>query len=291
MLQDLAALEDLAVQLAAEAATLITADRPADLQASLKSSATDPVTAMDRRSEALIRRRLAVLAPGDGVYGEEEGGLPGSISLGGITWVIDPIDGTVNYLYGIGHYGVSVAAVEGDPRIPGHWQPVAGAVADPSHGQIFHAHRGGGAWMRALDASGSTENNGVQSRDDAVRLAVSGAQGLGTSLIATGFSYQSQIRREQAEVLVDLLPRIRDIRRFGSAALDLCAVAAGLVDGYYEQCLNPWDIAAGWLLVREAGGRVSGWAGYPAGGQRLVAGSECVRRDLVFILDGFLGQE
>ncbi|MBK7723520.1 MAG: inositol monophosphatase [Austwickia sp.] len=282
-----AALEDLAIELAAQAAELICLHRPVELASSTKSSVTDPVTAMDRRSETLIRRHLAVRRPGDGVYGEEEGGLPGSIGSGVITWVVDPIDGTVNYLYDLGHYAVSVAAVEGDPRVPGQWTPLAGAVADPSHARIYHARRGGGAWVRELHL-GAPEG-AVAPPKSATKLAISGAQALGTSLIATGFSYQPQVRREQASALVEVLPRVRDIRRFGSAALDLCAVAAGHVDGYYEQCLNPWDYAAGWLLVTEAGGRVSGWASDPVGGHRLVAGSECVRRDLVYLLDGLVG--
>ncbi len=284
-------LEDLAVDLVTEAATLIVTQRPVDLQPSAKSSATDPVTAMDRRAENLIRRRLSVQRGGDGVYGEEHGELDGSIAAARVTWVIDPIDGTVNYLYDIGHYAVSVAAVQGDPRKPGEWQPLAGAVADPSSGRVYHAHKGGGAWMRTLDVSADCAGARVVPRDQAVRLSVTRNASLATSLIATGFSYQPDVRREQALALVEVLPRVRDIRRFGSAALDLCAVAAGLVDGYYEQCLNPWDLAAGWLLVTEAGGTVSSWAGQPTGDHRLVAGGEAVHRALVYTLDGLLGQE
>lgn len=285
-----AALEDIAVDLAVEAAILVSSQRPDDLQLSAKSTATDPVTAMDRRSETLVRRQLATRRGGDGVYGEEEGELPGSIEPSRITWVIDPIDGTVNYLYGLGHYAVSIAAVDGDPRVPGKWVPLAGAVADPGGGRVYSAHRGGGAWLRRFDASG-TDGPGLQPRAEAVKLAVNRPDGLATSLIATGFSYHADSRREQANVLVELLPRIRDIRRFGSAALDLCAVAAGQVDGYYERCLNPWDLAAGWIIVTEAGGKVSGWDGTPAGGDRIVAGSEGVCRDLVYVLDGMSGEE
>lgn len=293
---NLTALEDIAVDLATEAATLITAPRPQDLQLSAKSTATDPVTAMDRRAEALVRRRLATLRPGEGVYGEEEGVSPGSIGPSSIIWVVDPIDGTVNYLYDIPHYAVSVAAVEGDPRVPGQWRPLAGAVADPGRGLVYHARVDGGAWSRRFDPSGAGggeggDGPGLEPRAQAVKLAVNVTDGLASSLIATGFSYRSEVRREQALALVELLPRVRDIRRTGSAALDLCAVAAGLVDGYYEQLLNPWDIAAGWLLVTEAGGRVSGWGDSQAGGDRLVAGSEAVRRDLVYLLDGMSGEE
>lgn len=287
---NLTELEDVAVSLAIEAAALIVTQRPRDLQLSAKSSVTDPVTAMDRRSENLIRRRLSTLRPHDGVYGEEHGELPGSIGSGGVTWVIDPIDGTVNYLYDIGHYAVSVGAVEGDPRIPGKWQPLAGAVANPVSGRVYHARRGSGAWQRRFQILPDGQVD-VDSRDQAVRLAVTDTGNLATSLVATGFSYQSEVRRDQALALVDLLPRIRDIRRFGSAALDLCAVAAGLVDGYYEERLNPWDIAAGWLVVTEAGGRVSGWAGQALGDHRLVAGGPDVHRDLVFLLDGLLGED
>lgn len=288
---DLTRLEDIAVDLATDAATLITVQRPADLQSSTKSSATDPVTAMDRRSESLVRRRLATMRPGEGVYGEEEGGSPGSAGTSAISWVVDPIDGTVNYLYDLPHYAVSVAAVEGDPRIPGRWRPLAGAVADPGHGRVYHARQGGGAWLRTFDPTGAPPERGLQPRERAAKLAVNTTAGLAGSLIATGFSYRAEVRREQARVLVELLPRIRDIRRLGSAALDLCAVAAGLVDGYYEQCLNPWDIAAGWLLVTEAGGRVCGWGGTEPGGDRLVAGSEGVRRQLVGVLEEIPGRD
>jgi myo-inositol-1(or 4)-monophosphatase len=229
-----------------EAGRLIVDDRPADLGvAKTKSTATDIVTVMDQRAQDLLRKRLSAARPHDGFFGEEEGGAEARSS---ITWVVDPIDGTVNYLYGVPAYAVSVAAVVGDPRVPGAWEPVAGAVANPVTGELFHARRGGGARLQ-------------RGSDESVTLALSEPPDLAQALIGTGFGYAADRRAWQASVLLEVIPHIRDIRRIGSAALDICGVAAGTLDGYYERGLNPWDMAAAWLVLTEAGGVFTGLDG------------------------------
>lgn len=236
---DVAALEAIAVDVATSAGALIVDDRPDRLGvASTKSTATDIVTVMDQRSQDHLVTRLGVLRPDDGVLGEEEGGATGT---SGVTWVVDPIDGTVNYLYDLPAYAVSVAAVVGDPRRPGAWRPVAGAVVNPVSGECYRAAMGQGA--RRVTPDGTTRTLSARPAPPSLALA----------LVATGFGYAAQTRRWQAQVLLDLLPRVRDIRRIGSAALDLCRLAAGEVDLYYETGLNPWDVAAGWLVATEAG--------------------------------------
>lgn len=274
---ELVELEELAVTAATEAGDFIVAERPTDLGVSTKSTQTDVVTVMDRRSEDLLRGLISAARPDDAVYGEEAGGRA---ATGGITWVIDPIDGTVNYLYRIPHYAVSVAAVVGDPRRAGAWHPVAGAVYNPVSGEVFHARLGGGSAVRQAGTSAGA--------DRALRVAPGPV--LAQALVATGFAYAEQTRRVQAEVLQQVLPRVRDIRRHGSAALDLCAVAAGTVDGYYEEGLQPWDLAAGWLVVTEAGGTVSGWQQRLPADPGVVAGSPQVHRGLLDIVDHTLGR-
>ncbi|MGL5819260.1 MAG: inositol monophosphatase family protein [Phycicoccus sp.] len=238
---DPADLVDIARAVAERAGRLIVDERPADLDVAEKSTRTDPVTEMDRRSQQLLVDLLAEQRPTDGVLGEEDEGVTGT---SGVTWVLDPIDGTVNYLYGLSGYAVSVAAVVGDPKTEGSWATVAGAVHDPVLGETFYARLGGGA--RLATGHGTTS------------LRTSACTDLGLALVATGFGYAAAVREQQARGLVDIIGRVRDIRRSGSAALDLCAVAAGRVDGYYESGLNAWDRAAGQLVVREAGGVVGG---------------------------------
>jgi myo-inositol-1(or 4)-monophosphatase len=230
---------------------------------STKSSPTDVVTAMDRAVEDLLRRRLAQARPGDGVLGEEAGLQTGT---SGLTWVLDPIDGTVNYLYRIPAYAVSVGLVTGDPTIPGDWQPVAACVHQPATGDTWTAASGEGAWLG----------------DRQLRLKP--APELAQALIGTGFGYRRQRRVGQARVLAGVLPRIRDIRRIGSAALDLCAVATGTLDAYYERGVNVWDIAAASLVLSEAGGALRGLRGAPAGPESVVAGADPLLAELVQVL-------
>jgi len=204
--------------------------------AATKSSAVDVVTEADRETEALIRGLLADARPGDGFLGEESGA--GS-SSSGLTWVVDPIDGTVNFLYGIPHYAVSIAVVEGEPD-PLTWTALAGAVVNPATGELFTASAGGGAFL------GDRE---IRVADDVE---------LSQALVATGFAYASETRAEQGALVAALLPLVRDIRRQGTASLDLCFVAAGRYNAYFERTLSPWDHAAGALVAREAGATVKG---------------------------------
>lgn len=251
-----AELEELAVQLALEAGVLIRDERPGRLGVDrVKSSELDVVTVMDTRCEQLLRARIAAARPHDAILGEEEGLSAGT---SGLSWVLDPIDGTVNYLYDLPAYAVSVAVVVGDPMVPGAWAPVAGAVINPRTDEVFHARVGGGAHLLTVE--------------DSVPVRVRQESDLGGALLATGFAYDREMRRGQAEIVSALLPHVRDIRRMGAAALDLCHVAAGRVDGYWEQCVQAWDVAAGRLVVTEAGGVVSGAsAGSPASSEMVVA--------------------
>jgi len=201
-----------------------------------KSTPTDPVTVVDTETEALLRRRLTELCPGDAVLGEEGGGSgAGDTRPEAVTWVLDPIDGTVNFVYGIPAYAVSVAAtVDG--------VSVAGAVADVATGDVYSAGIGMGAH--------------VQSAGERRPLRCSDVSDLSMSLLGTGFGYSPARRATQATLLAGMLPVVRDVRRIGSAALDLCMVAAGRLDAHYEHGLNRWDWAAGALIAAEAGARV-----------------------------------
>lgn len=251
-----AELEELAVSLAIEAGLLIRDQRPDRMAVHrTKSTDLDVVTVMDTRSEELLRGRIAKVRPQDGILGEEEGLTPGT---SGLSWVLDPIDGTVNYLYDLPGYAVSVAVVVGDPGVPGAWAPVAGAVSNPSTDEIFHARAGGGAHLLTAEDSRPLRPRSVED--------------LAGALLTTGFAYDREVRVGQAAVVADLVPRVRDIRRLGAAAIDLCHVAAGRVDGYWERGCQPWDLAAGMLLVTEAGGVVSGLReGEPASEAMMVA--------------------
>ncbi len=199
-----------------------------------KSTPTDPVTIVDTETERLLRERLAELRPGDPIVGEEEGGSAVG-HHGRPTWVLDPIDGTVNFVYGIEAYAVSVG-VQIDGR------SVAGAVANVPTGEVFSAARGDGAHLRRDGVSMSLRCNTI---DD-----------LSMALVGTGFGYAPEQRLQQGEVLTRLLPGVRDVRRVGSCALDLCMVAAGRLDAYYELGVNVWDWAAGALIAEEAGARM-----------------------------------
>jgi myo-inositol-1(or 4)-monophosphatase len=242
----------LAERVAREAGALIRERRPRHVQvAATKSSPTDVVTEMDRAAESLLRSRLAAARPDDGLHGEEQGVQPGG---SGITWLIDPIDGTVNYLYGIPAFAVSVAAVLGDSTRPGGWRSVAGCVYSPADGRTWTAGAGLGAFL------------------DGARLHSPDPPPLARALVATGFGYRAGRRAGQSRVLAGLLPRVRDIRRIGCSAIDLCMVATGQVDAYYERGLNPWDFAASRLVATEAGAVVRGIDGRPAGEHMVVAG-------------------
>ncbi|RVW03751.1 inositol monophosphatase family protein [Rhodococcus spongiicola] len=238
-------LREVAVTVAEAAAALVRARRPevfgvmgaqvrarAGNSVQSKSTPTDPVTVVDTEAEQLIRTRLAELRPQDAILGEEGGGENG---IGGTRWVVDPIDGTVNFLYGIPAYSVSVAA-----QVDG--VSVAGAVVDVAGGITYSAAAGEGATFTDADHSGVLSCNPVTDSS--------------LALLATGFAYSAQRRSAQGRLLGKVLPHVRDIRRIGSAALDLCMVASGRVDATFEHGLNPWDWAAGALIASEAGARV-----------------------------------
>jgi myo-inositol-1(or 4)-monophosphatase len=199
-----------------------------------KSTPTDPVTIVDTETERLLRDRLAELRPGERVLGEEGGGGVAAAD-GRATWVVDPIDGTVNFVYGLPAYAVSIAV-----QVDG--QSIAGAVADVVAGTVYSAALGHGA---------TVGRDGVRTP-----LRCTDVTDLSMSLVGTGFAYDPQLREQQAAAQAVLLPLVRDIRRFGSAALDLCMVAAGKLDAYYEANLNVWDWAAGALIASEAGARL-----------------------------------
>jgi myo-inositol-1(or 4)-monophosphatase len=243
-------LRDIAETIAREAGELAFARRAEGVSiAASKSSLEDVVTEADREVETLIRSRLADVRPDDAFLGEESGAEGGS---SGLTWVVDPIDGTVNYLYGIPDYCVSIAVVEGEPD-PLTWSAIAGAVFAPAKGELFRAAAGLGAF-----------------RGDE-RLVVNTGVRPELALIGTGFGYAAEKRVRQAAVVGSLIAEVRDIRRIGAAALDLCAVACGRLDGYYESGLNPWDQAAGALIAREAGARVEGRGGAPSDAELTIA--------------------
>jgi myo-inositol-1(or 4)-monophosphatase len=226
-----------------------------------KSSPTDPVSEADLAAEHAIRELLAAERPGDAILGEEGGETAGDggDSAGRLRWVVDPLDGTVNYLYGYPAFGVSVACEDGAGGL-------AGVVLDPVRDECFAACRSGAATLnrRPLDPERPVE--------------------LARALVATGFGYDAGVRAAQAQAVARLVPRARDIRRGGSAALDLCYCAAGRVDAYFEHGVKPWDYAAGALICARAGLEVrrlaagAGSPGLPAGllvaPEALVEGSD-----------------
>ena len=218
------------------------------------------VSDADRDAEALIRDLLVAERPGDGLLGEEGSLVEGS---SGRRWVVDPLDGTTNYLYRFPAWVVSVALEDADTPSGGTGGALVGVVHDPLRGETFAAARGEGASC-----------NGAE-------IAVSGAQRLDSALIGTGFGYAAERRATQAEVVARILPRVRDIRRAGAAALDLCMVACGRLDGYYERGLNAWDWAAGSLIATEAGATVTALPDEPFG---LVVASPAIADELAALV-------
>jgi myo-inositol-1(or 4)-monophosphatase len=234
-----------------------------------KSTPTDPVTVVDTETERLLRDRLARLRPGDPVLGEEGGG-PADTPDGAVTWVLDPIDGTVNFVYGIPAYAVSVAA-----QVNG--VSVAGAVADVVAGRVYSAATGLGAHV----------THGRETEP----LRCADVDDLSMSLLGTGFAYAQGRRKIQAALVARMLPVVRDVRRIGSAALDLCMVAEGRLDAFYEHGLQVWDRAAGGLIAAEAGARVVLPAPDVRGAGLLVAAAPGIADELLAALERCGGLE
>ena len=246
---------DLACEVAVAAGRLLIGSGGRPEVVATKSSPTDVVTEADQAAEALIRGLIGEKRPGDRILGEEGGetgdGTGGPGGLSDVRWIVDPLDGTVNYLYGLPDWAVSVAA-EVDGTV------VAGAVFVPRRDELYSARAGHGAWL----SSGALDWRG-EDTGSPVRLACNRDVPLAQALVATGFGYAAGRRQVQGDVLRAVLPRVRDIRRGGSAAVDLCSVASGTVDAYYERGVNLWDIAAGGLIAAEAGAQVTGLHGRP----------------------------
>jgi len=247
---DVEQLLELGVTAARAAGEFLVTSRPADLEIATKSTPTDVVTRMDTEAEQLVARYIHDARPGDEILGEE--GQTRGTSVGGrVRWIVDPIDGTVNYLYALPQWAVSIAA-EVDGVVE------AGVVFDPTKDELFTAIRGGGA-----------ELNGKS-------IAVSGCTELAQALVGTGFGYDARRRARQADVLTGVIPLVRDIRRLGAASLDLCALACARLDGYYERGLNLWDYAAAGLVATEAGARVGGLGGLAPSGEIYVAATPAI---------------
>jgi fructose-1,6-bisphosphatase/inositol monophosphatase family enzyme len=227
-----------------------------DLVRGTKSTGTDMVTDMDLWAERVITEALAHSRPHDAIVGEEGTRRDGTT---GVQWYVDPIDGTTNYLYGHPGYSVSIgASVDGAPAI--------GVVGDPTLNELFRARRGGGAFRNDLP------------------IAASSLSSVADALVGTGFGYRSDRRRAQAKVLERVLPEVRDIRRMGGAAIDLCSVACGRLDAYYEFGIAPWDVAAGSVVALEAGAIVTDLAGRPTLGPMIVAAGPGLHDDLCRLL-------
>jgi myo-inositol-1(or 4)-monophosphatase len=221
-----------------------------------KSSATDLVSEADERAEEAIVTAIGGRRPDDAIVAEEGSSARGST---GVSWYIDPLDGTINYLYGIPHWSVAICCADGAG-------PLAGVVFDPLREELFAASRDGGARLNDQP------------------LAVTDKGDLASALVATGFGYVARQREVQGRILARVVGHIRDVRRFGSAALDLSWVAAGRYDGYFESVDKPWDWMAGALLVREAGGRVTQLAPSDPALPRIIASGPEIHDDLVALL-------
>jgi myo-inositol-1(or 4)-monophosphatase len=244
------ALLELAAQAARMAGGLLLqrARHGAEREVASKSTPTDLVSEADVASQRAIRALLREQRPNDGFLGEEEGDSEQGTS--GLQWIVDPLDGTINFLFGIPQWSVSVAVADRSGAL-------AGVVFDPDRDELFSATRGGPAVLESPHGVGELSQGagGVDAPHErrTGEDAGPGGEGLASAMVATGFSYDAGVRDAQAKVLERLLPRVRDIRRAGSAALDLGWTAAGRYDAYYERAVKQWDIAAGALVCERAG--------------------------------------
>lgn len=253
-------------QTAYEAGAILMGRRPDParlqlLETGTKTSPTDLVSALDKESEEFIVRQIQTSFPDDGIVGEEG---TDKISTSGRRWIIDPLDGTINYLYGATQWAVSIAVEDVEGLL-------VGVVYSPCGPLEYYAVRGQGAYR--IDRSGE------------VRLPILSEKDLSVALFATGFSYESTERSKQADVLQTVLPRIQDIRRHGAAALDLCMVADGSVDGYFEVGAKPWDYSAGVLIARESGALASGLFGRDVSPQMVVCAAPKLQQAMITLLE------
>ncbi len=247
---------ELALQVAKEAGVFLR-NRPDGFSIETKSTAIDIATQMDREAEELIVSRILTARPDDGIIAEEGAARP---SKSGLTWVIDPLDGTVNYLYGLAGWCISIACKDSNGT-------VVGVVHAPTLEETtWWACRGEGAFRNGESIHVSEESE------------------LERALIGTGFAYSMELRKDQVRVINDLLPQCRDIRRLGAAAVDLCHVASGTLDAYFEVGLKEWDKAAGALIIAEAGGVVSGGESESS---RLVAANPALHHRLTGFLSAY----
>jgi len=257
-----AELRELAERVAREAGTqLLEAFAGPAIAVEAKSTPTDLVSAADQAAEDLIRTRLAAARPDDGFLGEEGGDEQGS---SGLRWVVDPLDGTTNFLFGVPQWAVSIAVEDGDGAL-------AGVVFDPARGELWAAERGGPATLDGVPVRGSQRAE------------------LATALVATGFGYDAEVRRRQAATLAEILPQVRDVRRFGAAALDLAWCAAGRFDAYYERGVKHWDVAAGSLLCERAGLVVEPLAEAPPQGSGILVAAPALVDDLRSLIERSTG--
>lgn len=251
-------LSDIAISLARQAGDMAQAGRKSGtVTAATKSSSIDMVTVFDKASEALITQGLAEVRPHDGIIGEEGARDEGT---SGITWHIDPIDGTTNFLFDIPMWAVSIGAVDDHG-------PIAGAVYIPALGEMFSAARGHGSYLN----------------DAPITARVTPS--ISEALVATGFSYDIRARAPHAQRVALMLDHVRDIRRMGAAAIDLCFVAAGRLDAYFEEGLNSWDLVAGQIIATEAGAVVTDFHGNPVRPQQVLACSPTLHHDFISLID------
>ena len=249
-----------AILSALAAGDLLVNEREGDLQVGSKGAPTDVVTIMDRKAESLLVDHLLTGREDDGILGEEGASRAGT---SGVRWIVDPIDGTVNYMYRLPEWAVSIAA-----ELNG--EIVAGVVHAPALGETYVAGKGKGAALH---------KQGVQRK-----LTVNPAPTMDRALVATGFGYDVQRRKAQARVAAEVIPQVRDIRRAGSASVDICSLAAGRVDAFYERGLNTWDHAAAGLIAQEAGATIGGLNGEAPGESFYLAAPEPLFSDLSELL-------
>lgn len=249
-----------AILSALAAGDLLVNERASDLEVDSKGAPTDVVTVMDRKAEELLVDHLLAGRESDGILGEEGASREGT---SGVRWIVDPIDGTVNYMYRLPEWAVSIAA-ELDGEV------VAGVVHAPALGETYVAGKGKGAALH---------KQGVQRK-----LTVNPSPPMDRALVATGFGYDVKRRTKQGSVVSEVIPQVRDIRRAGAASVDICSLAAGRVDAYYERGLKPWDHSAAGLVAQEAGATIGGLNGQPAGEDFYVAAPEPLFSELSALL-------